>query len=460
MTFPGDDSGLNRRTFLRHGATLAGLSMAAPWEALTARLVAGGRQEGPGYGALAPVADKTTGLPLLMLPEGFTYLSFGWTGDKQADGSLTPGWHDGMAAFPSYRGFCRLVRNHEIGAGEAAFAPSLAYDLNAGGGTTTLDFDTRRGQLVRSFSSLSGTVRNCAGGPTPWGSWLTCEEALDDVFPGGATKPHGYIFEVPAFGTPTRLPLTAMGRFVHEALAVDPVTGFVYETEDRTPSGFYRFRPHVRGDLAKGGSLQMLGIAGQPRFDTMRNMTPNVKLPVVWYDIADPSRPHYDPNAGDGAGVFAQGFEQGGAQFARLEGAWQGNGVIYFVSTSGGNARQGQIFVYDPAANEFWLLFESPSSTVLAAPDNICVSPRGGLVLCEDGGGLEYLHGLTPQGDIFRFCQNNVVLNGERNGIVGNFTGSEFAGATFSPDGRWLFCNIQSPGISLAITGPWEDGAL
>jgi secreted PhoX family phosphatase len=87
------------------------------------------------------------------------------------------------------------------------------------------------------------------------------------------------------------------------------------------------------------------------------------------------------------------------------------------------------------------------------------VSPRGGLVLCEDGSGQEFLHGLTVEGDIFKFAQNN-VLNGERNGFVGDYRGSEWAGACYSPDGRWLFANLQSPGITFAITGPWTSGAL
>lgn len=133
---------------------------------------------------------------------------------------------------------------------------------------------------------------------------------------------------------------------------------------------------------------------------------------------------------------------------------------MYVVSTNGGNVGQGQIWEYDPAAETLRLLFESPGSEVLNAPDNICVSPRGGLVLCEDGGGLEFVHGLTVDGTIFRFAKNDVVLSGQRNGIVGDFRGSEFAGACYSPDGRWLFFNVQSPGITFAVTGPWGQGSL
>jgi secreted PhoX family phosphatase len=246
---------------------------------------------------------------------------------------------------------------------------------------------------------------------------------------------------------------------VHEAVAVDPTSGIVYETEDRGTAGLYRFIPNTPGTLANGGRLQMLGIKDKPKFDTRKNQTAHVWQPCVWYDIAQPDRAH-SPNTTDSLGVFSQGFAQGAAVFARLEGAWYGNGVIYVNSTSGGNAGAGQVWAYDPVEDRLSLLFESPNASVLDSPDNLCVSPRGGLVLCEDGGGLEYLHGLTPTGDIFRFCQNNVVLNGQRNGLSGSFTGSELAGATYSPDGRWLFFNVQTPGISFAVTGPWERGAL
>ena len=248
-----------------------------------------------------------------------------------------------------------------------------------------------------------------------------------------------------------------MGRFSHEAVAVDPATGFVYETEDAgSNSGFYRFRPNSRLSLLHGGRLQMLGIDGMPQYDTRTNQTGDW-LPATWVDIDDA-----DPDLEGGSlSVFMQGFTAGGARFGRLEGAWYGQNRVYFVSTSGGNAGQGQIFEYDPRRDRLRLVFESPSADVLNAPDNLCVSPRGGLVLCEDGSGTEYVHGLTTEGVIFKFAQNNVDLRSTPvNGFAADYRGSEFAGACYSPDGEWLFVNVQSPGITFAITGPWLEGAL
>ncbi len=454
-------SRFDRRQFLTRGALAAGaMTVAAPFDALLARgpqHVRHGRGPSPDYGPLRPRLDETTGLPLLMLPEDFRYLSFGWTGEMMSDGTPTPGAHDGMAAFPGAHGRVHLIRNHEVGESADAFAPAIAYDPEAGGGTSTLEFDTLRGRCTSSWASISGTVRNCAGGPTPWGSWLTCEETTIGIGSADLAKNHGYIFEVPVFGSAVTLPYKEMGRFSHEAVAIDPATGFVYETEDQgSTSGLYRFRPMVPGALQHGGVLEMLGVVGRPQFDTRTNQT-GEWLDLEWHVIDDP-----DPDLEQGAPtVFAQGFDKGGARFGRLEGAWYGHGRIYFVSTSGGNVGQGQIFELDPLNQRMRLLFESPSAEVLNAPDNICVSPRGGLVLCEDGGGTEYLHGLTTDGVIFRFAQNNVDLRlTPVEGFNQDYRGSEFAGACYSPDGKWLFFNIQSPGITFAVTGPWGSGGL
>lgn len=445
---------MDRRSFLK--GTVAATA-AIPFTAFIARTSAqdhrGGVRRGhtAGYGPLFPTEDRSTGLPLLLLPEGFKYMSFGWTGDVLESGALTPGAHDGMAAFAAGTGRVRLVRNHERGRGIPFSAAT--YDPAAGGGTTTLEFDTHQGALLKAHDSISGTIRNCAGGPTPWGTWLTCEETMDF-----ALMPHGYIFEVPADGLGDPAPIRDMGRFSHEAVALDPATGYVYETEDAgSSSGLYRFIPDTLGRLAGGGSLSMLKVKNVALANLGASYKNGTTFDVEWVPIALAD----NPAAGTpGNFVWLQGRALGAATFARLEGAWYGNDAkIYIVSTNGGIG-QGQIWEYDPEEETISLLFESPGADVLNAPDNITVSPRGGLVLCEDGSGQEFLHGLTVEGEIFKFAQNNVVLNGERNGITGDFRGSEWAGACYSPDGKWLFANIQSPGITFAITGPWKSGAL
>ena len=465
---------VGRRTFL----SLTGAAIgAAPFHALAGRAAgaargqtsgAGRTPDEVGYGRLQPVRDETTGLPLLHLPAGFRYLTFGWTGDPLADGRATPGAHDGMAAFAGAGSRVRLVRNHEVRSG-GAFADRPLYDAAAGGGTTTIEFDTAAGTMIEAWTSLAGTAVNCAGGPTPWGSWLTCEETvlgpgaepsfLESLRRGFAIpeyeRPHGYVFEVPADGAASVEPYRAMGRFVHEAVAVDPATGIVYETEDAGTSGFYRFLPDEAGVLSAGGRLEMLCIADTPRADLRTGQAAGIWRPVSWAPIDDP-----DPAEVDEGSVFEQGAGGGGAAFARLEGTWYGDGRIYIVSTTGGEAAAGQVWEYDPRGERVRLIFESPGKDVLDMPDNLCVSPRGGLVLCEDGDVDNFVRGLTVDGSIFSFARNNVVLDGERNGISGDFRAREFAGATYSPDGRWLFFNAQTPGITFAVTGPWADGPL
>lgn len=448
----------DRRTVLRGAAAAVAGMASVPLAALAAHAESQtvAKQEfSPDYGPLHPTKDQTTGLELLLLPRGFEYVSFGWTGETMADGVKTPGAHDGMATFRRADGNVGLVRNHEQGGFSGKFADP-AYNPLANGGTTNLVFDADAGALVEARASLSGTIRNCAGGPTPWGSWLTCEETT--VISASNQLRHGFVFEVPADGVGDPTPITAMGRFSHEAVAIDPATGYVYETEDATPAGFYRYRPTTPGNLAAGGVLEMMVVNGGT-YDTRPDGTGTVYASTSWVPIADP-----DP--ADNSPMRNQGLAQGAAIFARLEGAWYADGKIYIVSTSGGPTGQGQVFEYEPATGALKVLFASPSASVLNNPDNICVSPRGGLVLCEDGSGTEYLHGLTTEGEIFPFAANNVVI--PDSGVPGrpwiapgDYRGSEWCGSTFeTKNGNWLFANLQSPGITVAITGPWRQGAL
>ncbi|MGH3490644.1 MAG: alkaline phosphatase PhoX [Actinopolymorphaceae bacterium] len=454
-------SGSGRRDFLRGGfATAASLMALGPLDALGARTAGAAplakRRHSPDYGPLAPVKDHTTGLELIQLPKGFEYLTFGWTGDEMSDGIPTPGAHDGMAAFRRPDGNIALVRNHEQGDFDGAFCDP-AYDKAANGGTTNLLFDPDKGKFLESHASLSGTIRNCAGGPTPWGSWLTCEETT--VVGADGTR-HGYVFEVPYDGKGDPEALKGMGRYSHEAVALDPRTGIVYLTEDATPAGLYRYLPEKRGHLAAGGKLQMLVIETDDgsSYSTYDDGT-GTRYRTSWVTIPNPD---YAPGEQRPA---EQGAALGAAVFTRLEGAWWGNERIYVVSTSGGPTGQGQVFEYDPERERMRVLFASPDASVLNNPDNISVSPRGGIVLCEDGESGEYLHGLTTDGEIFPFALNQIVI--PEGGVPGtqvppgDYSGSEWCGSTFEPrKGDWLFANAQSPGITFAITGPWRNGSL
>jgi uncharacterized protein len=449
---------LSRRSLLR---TAGAAAFATPLDALRSRLEAGvvGRSE-LGYGPLHLVNDATTDLPLLELPDGFRYMTFGWTGDSMDDGRRVPPLHDGMAAFAGENGTVVLVRNHEIGPATALIAPT--YDSQAGGGTTTTVFDPVGEKVVSTRVSLAGTIRNCAGGPTPWGSWLTCEETVVGPADPQNALPlqHGYIFEVPHDGLSDARPIKAMGCFVHEAIAVDPRTGIVYETQDRTQAGLYRFIPKTRGRLTDGGRLQMLAVDGRRAFDTTRGQRAGVTYDIHWVDIPEPDRPHISATAGYGLGVLQQGLDAGGAIFSRLEGATFGDGRLYVTATDGGDEKMGQVWEIDPRRDRLRLVFESPGAPVLNMPDNLTLSPRGGLAICEDGTATPCVHGLTRDGRIFRFARNNIKIDTPRNGLTGDFSRREFAGATYSPDGKWLFFNAQTPGITFAVTGPWADGGL
>lgn len=460
----------SRRTFLRSAASV---SLAASFHSFLGKVASAGNGfRTSGYGALKPTADETTGINLLNLPEGFSYRSFGWTGDMMSDGNPTPPDHDGMGVIGDHDGILTIVRNHEITTSTVPFgSTAIQYDSKAGGGCAALKFNSKTGEWLEATPVLAGTVKNCAGGPTPWGTWLSCEESVlgpgskDDGKLLDFEQEHGWIFEVDPANPSTPVPLKDMGRFVHEAVAIDPQTGFVYETEDRDIAGFYRFLPKTPGKLIDGGRLQMLKAAGID--DLRKGLKVGQTFDVSWVDIEDVQRAHSKtskPTAdddGDCHGVYSQGKVQGAATFARLEGCWFGNDRVYLDSTSGGDQGTGQIWEYNPREEQLTLIFESPSADILDSPDNLTVSPRGGIVLCEDGEVLPHrIHGLTPDGALFTFAENNVVLSGERNGFQGDYREQEWAGATFSPDGKWLFVNVQTPGMTLAITGPWGEGLL
>jgi secreted PhoX family phosphatase len=482
----------DRKTFLKRGTvSLAALTtMAGPFGGLAARAANGPKTalENGGYGPLLAIPEADTGEVLLHLPEGFEYRLLSRAGDVMSDGVATPGRADGMAAF-AWRGRTRLVRNHEVTFDPGHFGPAAtAYDTRSGGGTTTLEL-TRDRRVGASWTSLNGTNFNCAGGATPWGTWITCEETvngpdanvnfLNQVMT--LNEKHGYLFEVPASRGPGELvkgePITSAGRFAHEAVAVDPATGIVYQTEDDFAywSGFYRYippnNPFRDKFVADGGRLQVLGVvpagaSGPVTTNLSNDQETGVTYRTAWIDIEDPD-PFIAPgtlNDPATATLFRDQAEpQGAAQFSRLEGIDYFGRRIYLVSTEGGGPFPGgngsagfgdgwgQVWVYDLDHETLTLLFESPGQATLDLPDNITISPRRkSVLLCEDSSGLNFLKGLTQDGLIFDFCLN--AFPGR--------TSDEFAGATFSHDTQTLFVNLQATGVTFAIWGPWERGLL
>ena len=430
--------------------------------------------------ALIETLDATTGKALIKLPPGFRYFSFAWQGDALQDGSVMPSSADGMGLVHYANGKARLIRNQEIWDDPGAFAHlDRAYDAGAGAGTVTIDVDLDAGKLMQARASLSGTNANCSGGVTPWGSWLSGEEQV--VTKGEFLlshaglpmtkfqKPHGFMFEVPGWGSSAKMaqapdasfrPIIEMGQMRHEAAAVDPDTGIVYLTEDNNPAaGFYRFIPRKPGALSEGGKLEMLGVRGRQELRKGLNArvgtkfkTPGMKFKTHWVAINDPTKAHNDEQRMSN-GCFSQGQALGGAIFSRLEGIYCRAGEIFFTSTNGGDIAQGQVFVYRPKSEELELVYESTDKLVMTYPDAIEKGPAGGHIICQDGKEVfpQVLYFLSKQGKVTPIAQNNLDDQaGSR---------AEWAGCCMTPDGKWLFANIYTPGFTVAITGPFEQWA-
>lgn len=410
---------------------------------------------GAGYGPLLEAG------PELALPQGFRYRELSFDGRIMSDGRPTPRMPDGMAAFATDDGAIRLIRNHEL-EGRPDDPVTDGYDAQAPGGTTTLEIDPVERTVIADWVSLAGTVRNCAGGATPWSSWISCEETVDGP-EQGYDEHHGYAFDVPADaeGPVLARPLTAMGRFRREAVAVDERAGIVYQTEDADPvAGFYRYvvdagpsAPGTPLDLAGGGRLQAMEVAGRPGADLRSVIDSDGSFAVGWVDIDEP-----DPDIEGGLTVMDQALSAGAARFRRLEGCVMEGSSVWFTSTSGGFGN-GQIWRFDPDdpngdRGRLTMVVATETSDVLAGPDNLVLSPQGSLVICEDSSrGSNRLVALSPEGVLVHIAEN-----------IGN--DREFAGATFSPDGATLFVNIQGSasgeilGRTMAIWGPWEKGVV
>ncbi|MBW4486045.1 MAG: PhoX family protein [Tildeniella torsiva UHER 1998/13D] len=445
----------------------------------------------PGFGTPTPKLPNNTqslgslaNTPLITLPDKFQYTAISIRGDVMSDGAIVPGNHDGMAAFQGRSGNYILVRNHErsVGSGGTIAPNGKEYDSftggNKGGGTTTVEVD-RNGLVVRDYVSSAGTIRPCAGGLTPWGSWISCEENTDTpTTDARVTKKHGYNFEVPSqLGEAVdAIPLVAMGRMNHEAVSVDPQSGYIFETEDRGDSVYYKFVPKVRkpngfGDLQQGGDLYAMVIKPGHRSDCTGALIPTggtndrsqsfsgvdtrglrrrgtgsllpflgQPLSVEWVKLDD-----VDP-AGDTLRYEAQA--KGATVWYRGEGAWYEQGKHYWVCSDAGDAGEGQVWCYEPRTETVTLVVESTSENLLDGPDNITVARDGTLYLCEDGSGgqpgapnfSQRVVGVDASGGLFEFCRN----------IIPGST-AEFAGACFSQNGKYMYVNSQGSGITYCI---------
>lgn len=480
---------LSRRSLIKHGAAAAvGTSaLANALVSLAANNAQGAMQsrltESP-YGPIRPVADEVTGLELLQLPEGFKYATLSWTGDAMADAYPTPPGHDGMGVVAEEGDDIVLVRNHELSRGGAIVADAC-YETgtredgtHASGGNTNLYFSRSEKRLRETRASLSGTMVNCAGGVTPWGTWLSCEETVYDGTSHGGKK-HGYVFEVTADATSTTgMPITDMGRFEHEAVAVDPSNSYVYLTEDnRNHSAIYRFIPNdtsqQTGSLEKGGRLQAARVVGQERLDLFAPALGD-RYRIDWVDIDQPD----SPPEGEASGPYLQARAKGALSISRGEGIVYADGLIYIVDTSAGvdedgapGHGNGAIWMLNPATGELTCLFASVNEETANNPDNVTVSPRGAIVTSEDGGGVEdafgfgeRVLGIDPTGNSFIFAKNHIQMTDEQVKAAGKYVSAgdyrnrEIAGVCFDPSGEFMFFNVQTPGITFAVWGPWQKG--
>ncbi|MGH2788838.1 MAG: PhoX family protein [Actinomycetota bacterium] len=431
---------MSRRRFLRSSAAAAsGLVIAGPLTAFAQRAAAGLSVDAEGYGPLVDMGD-------LSLPRDFNFRIISRSGVPMTDGNPTPTSFDGMGAFPGARGTTVLIRNHEnrrstgdTGEIDVIVPPDKRYDAlpQFNGGNTKLVVGNNR-RVTQDFAVLGGTTTNCAGGSMPWGSWITCEEVFQD-----GDEAHGYIFEIDsrATGPVDPVPIKQAGRFVHEAVAW--MDGILYETEDqRDDSALYRYIPDGAptrpGDLAAStGRLQALKVVGV--FNATMDVWPvGEPTRVEWVDIEEPDPPTNT--------VTDEAFAKGAARFDRQEGIWVGNNRVYFDCTEGGVDDWGQIWELEPGTDTLTLLYQSPGPSELKNPDNLTVAPTRDLFLCEDSVPPQFIRGLTPDGRIYDFAR-------------GNTNETEFAGATFSPDGHTLFVNQfgnGDPAVTYAIWGPWR----
>jgi uncharacterized protein len=460
----------------------------------------GSRRGGPNDGSQRDLFGPLAAGPddLLALPEGFSYQVVAQSGETDVeDGSgtvigKTPCRPDGTRTVRTGRGY-RLVQNHEVtpGYGDTPVVPHVAgtvYDELAteGGGCTVIEVD-RSGRRLSQWVGISGTVGNCAGGPTPWGSWLTCEETEVKADGASYAQDHGYVFEVFAGGPDDQvpLPIKAWGRAPHEAVVVEPGQRRVYLTEDASkPTGLlYRWSgPKIGPGIAHrlsddAGTLEAMAVLTNDG-----SVLPDLAY-VTAAEIGRPFRTSWVevPDRQATSTSLRKQFADGEVtRSKKLEGAWGDEQGMYFVASFAFSAgdlpadatpHDGQLWFYEFRRQTLTLLAYFPYNALLHTetpgwetglglsldlafdgPDGCHVSPYGAVILTEDGNTANHVLSWTRETGTQAIARNNIIQ--KTSGDGGNVY-SEMTGPCFSPDGKILFANVQEPGYTFAITGPW-----
>lgn len=398
-----------RRAFIQTGLATAGtLALGSGFwrEALAA-------PARPGPGPYGPPVGAPNALGLT-LPEGFSSRLIARGGQPVLGTAYD--WHifsDGAATFPLEDGGWILVSNSEtpIPAGDLP-VPSIGGGPQNGGGASSIRFNAD-GSIADAYRILSNTNTNCAGGKTPWGTWMSCEEIA-----------FGAVWECDPTGAKPAVRHPAMGLFEHEALAVDPVGKRLYLTEDAGDSGFYRFTPDDYPDCSAG----LLEIARVDGAGVVR-----------WNRVPDPS------GASDETRKQVPRTE-----FKRGEGAWYDSGIVYVATTS-----DNKIHAYDPLTETIEVVYDQRvGDGPLNGVDNVTAAPSGDIYVCEDNGTNQIDMGIvTPEGEVARF----LTASGSQHEM------SELAGVCFDPSGKRMYFASQrsfgGPGALFEVTGPFREAA-